>query len=155
MPVTFKDTPKVVNFDVDSPDRRERVKIIKKIGKDKQMNRKISKPLYKEIPSYQKYYKIIKYNEKHKNDNKLRKKEPLKFVKINKKTYTIYEKDTEKIKYKIKESDKKYKVQIIHKSGDDKIEESKEFVKKNNKYKIKYDMKVYILKYVREYADDL
>lgn len=155
MPVTFKETPRVVNFDVDSPDRKERVKIIKKIGKDKRKNREISKPLYKDIPSYKTYYKIIKYNEKHKYDNKLLKKEPLKFVKINKKTNKIYEQGGEKIKYKITETDRRYKVLIVHKSGNQKVEETKEFVKKNNKYKIKYDIKVYILNYVRNYADDL
>lgn len=155
MPVTFKDTPKVVKFDVDSPDRKERVKIIKKIGKDKKMNRKIARPLYKDIPSYKKYYKIIKYNEKHKDHDKLLKKEPLKFVKINKKTNTIFKKESEKIQYKIKEKEKKYIVTIIHKSGDQKQKEQKTFTKGNNKYKIKYDMKVYILNYVRDYADDL
>lgn len=153
--VIFKNTPYVKEFKVDSLDKKERKKNIKDIIKDKKMNRKIAKPLYKDIPSYKTYYKIIKYNEKHQNDSKLLKKEPLKFVKINKKTNTIYKKDYEKITYKLEIKSDRIIVTIIHKSGGDKNKTIQEFKKKNNKYKIKYDIKVFILNYVRNYADDL
>lgn len=156
MQVTFKNTPSIKSFKINSLDKKERIKIINDIGYNKKKNRKIAKPLYKDIPSYSKYYKIIKHNEKYRdNYNKLLKKEPLKFVKINTKTNKIFKKENEKIQYKIEELNKKYIVRITHKSGDHKIQVKQEFMKKNNKYKIKYDMKVYILNYIRSYADDL
>lgn len=153
--INFKNTPIIREFKIDSPDRNERVEIVKKIKKDKKQNRKIAKPLYKDIPSYNKYYKILKYNEKHQNDGKLLKKEPLKFVKINTKTNTIYKKDSENIKYKLQFNNNKIILTIIHKSGNQKQIITHEFKKRNNKYKIKYDIKVFILSYIRNHADDL
>jgi len=150
--VIFKNTPIIQEYKLHKYEIKDKVKIIKKIGKNKSENRKISKPLYKDIPKYSTYYKIIKHNEKV--NKRLKKKEPLKFVKINSKMNILFENDVNIVKYKIKNEKGKYIVTIIHKSGDEKMKEKKEFKKSNNKYKIKYDMKVYLLNYLRSTVDD-
>jgi len=150
--VIFKNTPNIQEYSLYKNEIKDKVKIIKKIGKNKSENRKISKPLYKDIPKYSTYYKIIKHNEKV--NKRLKKKEPLKFVKINSKMNILFENDVNIVKYKIKNEKSKYIVKIIHKSGDEKIIQKKEFKKSNNKYKIKYDMKVYLLNYLRSTVDD-
>lgn len=153
--VIFKNTPDIKNINVNTPEIKSKKRIIKRINYNKKKNRKIAKSLYKNIPQYKEYYKIIKYNEKHINDKKLLKKEPLKFVKINNSTNTIYKSDIEKIKYKLITNKNKINLYISHKQSDNIIKTKKEFIKKNNFYKIRYDIKVYILKYVRNFVDDI
>lgn len=150
--VIFKDTPDIKEYTLHKDEIKDKQKIIKGIKENKKTNRKISKPLYKDIPKYSTYYKIIKYNEKV--NNKLMKKEPLQFVKINNKMNKLFKNDIETIKYKIKEKEDYFKVEIIHKQGDEKIVMKEKFKKLNNKYKIKYDIKIFILNYLRNVIND-
>lgn len=150
--VIIKNTPIIKEYILNKDEKDDKKKIIKNVKKNKKEYKKIAKPLYKNIPKYSTFYKILKYNENI--NKKLKKKEPLKFVKINTKTNTLFKNDTEKIKYKLQDEKNKYVLKIIHKIADQEIILEEEFKKTNNKYKIKYDIKVYILDYLRSTVED-
>ena len=150
--VNIKNTPIVKKYSLTKDEIDEKKKLYKEIKKNKKINKKLSKPLYKDIPKYSTYYKIIKHNEKV--NKRLKKKEPLKFVKINTKLNKLFKNDIDTIKYKIKENKGKYIVKIIHKQGEQELILEEEFKKSNNRYKIKYDIKVYLLNYLRNTVED-
>jgi len=150
--IKIKNTPEIKKYSLYKNEKDRKISLIKKIANKKSDNRYIAKRLYKDIPKYSIYYKIIKHNEKI--NKRLHKKEPLKFVKINDKTNTLYKDENEKIKYKILDFSDKKILKIVHTQNNDKIKYEEIFQKKNNKYKIKYDIKIFLLNYLRSVIED-
>lgn len=157
--VMFKDTPKIIEIDARSDkERKERKKTLKKINKKKKEDRNVRNIYYKEIPSLEKYLEIKKYNLSTK---KLKKREPIKFVKgidSEDKKKTLYNQKKwkkHKIKYNIKKKKNKVVLKIYEKERDNKkddIRKEYKFDKKKSldKYKAEYEAKVDLIKHVRK-----
>tara|TARA_B110001454_G_C12721664_1_gene434968 strand:+ start:629 stop:1663 length:1035 start_codon:yes stop_codon:yes gene_type:complete len=133
-------------------ERNNRKKQLRKINANKKKNRSNAKALYKEIPKKDKYIAIKKYNKNKKK--KLKKKEPMKFIKMTGKKKKLYKDSQEKIEYKIKNRKKKIQVDIIHKQGDDKIKFHQSYPKNDNSIAAEYDAKKDLLEYVRNTIDN-
>lgn len=152
--VNFDDKIIIHDIKISEKEKELKKKTYKKIKKEKKSKKKISKPLYKFIPNFEEYNKIIEYNSKN---PKIKKKEPLSFIKIKEdKKYKIYKnKETnENIKYIIIKNNNKYNVNLIHKIDDEKITLNEDFEIQKNIIKTFYDIKVFILKYIRNVIDD-
>ena len=135
-----------------SVERENRKKQLRKINANKKKARANAKALYKEIPKKDKYIAIKKYNKNKKK--KLKKKEPMKFIKMTGKKKKLYKDSQEKIEYKIKNRKKKIQVDIIHKQGDDKIKFHQSYPKNDNSIAAEYDAKKDLLEYVRNTIDN-
>ena len=134
-----------------SLERENRKKQLRKINANKKKNRSNAKALYKEIPKKEKYIAIKKHNLNKKK--KLKKKEPMKFIKMTGKKKKIYKNSQEKIEYKIKNRSKKIQLDIIHKQGDEKIKIHQSYPKNNNSLATEYQVKKDLLEYVRNTID--
>ena len=135
-----------------SIERENRKKQLRKINTNKKKNRSNAKALYKEIPKKDKYIEIKKHNKNKKN--KLKKKEPMKFIKMTGKKKKLYKDSQEKIEYKIKNRKKKIQVDIIHKQGDEKIKIHQSYPKNDNSLATEYKVKKDLLEYVRNTIDN-
>ena len=141
-------------------ERNIRKKELKKIGKKKKETKKLRSIYYKEIPTLKYYLDIKKYNDTIKN-KKLKKREPLKFVKgidYSEKKRTIYEQTKwkkYKMKYKIYTKRGIVKLNIYDNKdlkNPKKIEKEYLYDKKEqyDKYRAEYLAKVELIKYIRK-----
>lgn len=157
--VTFESKPNIIEINARSDnERKERKKELKKIKKTKKEKKNIKNIYYKDIPTLDKYLEIKKYNLSSK---KLKKREPIKFIKgidSEDKKKIIYNQKKYK-KHKIKYNIKKKKDKVVLKIYEKEREEKKEdiikeynFDKKQelDKYKAEYKAKVDLIKYVRK-----
>ena len=156
--VTFGDDVIETFSDITDSIKLERQKLLKKINKDKKINRKLSKIYYKDVSNVDEYVKIKKYNMNSKN--KLKKKEPLKFIKgIDYPTEkrSIYKQEKYKrykIKYKITEKKKSLVLKIYNKKNIDKIIETTKVFKFDksefDKYRAEYLLKIFLIEKIRK-----
>jgi len=141
-------------------ERKTRKKELKKIGKKKKELKKLKSIYYKEIPMIKHYLDIKKHNDTVKN-KKLKKREPLKFVKgidFPEKKRIIYEQTKwkkYKMKYKIYSKKDQVKLKIYDNKdlkNPKKIEKEYKFNKdeKYDKYRAEYLAKVELIKYIRK-----
>lgn len=141
-------------------ERKERRKVLKKIGINKKKLKQIKSIYYKDIPTLKYYLDIKKYNNKVKN-KKLKKKESIKFVKgidFPEKKRTIYEQTKwkkYKMKYKIYSKKNIVKLKIYNMKNPKnikKIEKEYKFNKNEqyDKYRAEYLAKVFLIKYIRK-----
>ena len=159
--VRFVEKPKVIMIEGRTDaERKIRKKALKKIGKKKKELKQLKSIYYKEIPMKEHYIKIKTFNDTVKN-KKLKKREPIKFVKgidhpVKKRT--IYEQTKwkeYKMKYKIYTKKNKVKLNIYDRKdpkNEKKIEKTYNFNKedKYDKYRAEYDAKVDLIKYIRK-----
>ncbi len=158
--VTFIEEPQIIEIEARTDKEREnRKKHLKKIKKKKKELKQLKSIYYKQIPMKQHYIKIKKHNET--KNKKLKKKEPLKFIKgidFPEKKRTIYEQTKwkkYKMKYKIYTKKSKVKLNIYDKKdpkNEKKIEMEFKFNEedKYDKYRAEYKAKVYLIKYIRK-----
>ncbi len=158
--VTFIEEPQIIEIEARTDkERGDRKKALIKIKKKKKELKQLKSIYYKEIPTKQHYIIIKKHNET--KNKKLKKREPLKFVKgidFPEKQRTIYEQTKwkkYKMKYKIYTKKSKVKLNIYDKKdpkNEKKIEKEYKFNKedKYDKYRAEYKAKVYLIKYIRK-----
>ena len=158
--VTFGDIKIVEIEGRTEKERKTRKKELKKIGKKKKETRKLRSIYYKEIPLLKHYLDIKKHNDTIKN-KKLKKREPLKFVKgidFPEKKRTIYEQTKwkkYKMKYKIYTKRGIVKLNIYDNKdlkNPKKIEQEYKYDKTEqyDKYRAEYLAKVELIKYIRK-----
>ena len=159
--VRFVEEPQVIMIEGRTDkERKIRKKALKKIGKKKKELKQLKSIYYKEIPMEQHYVKIKMFNDNIKN-KKLKKREPIKFVKgidFPEKKRTIYEQTKwkkYKMKYKIYTKKNKVKLNIYDKKdpkNEKKIEQEYKFNRedKYDKYRAEYNAKVDLIKYIRK-----
>jgi thiol-disulfide isomerase/thioredoxin len=138
--------------EISDSQRESRRNQLRRINANKKKNRGNAKALYKEIPNKDKYIAIKKHNLNKKK--KLKKKEPMKFIKMTGKKKKLYKDSQEKIEYKIKNRKKKIQVDIIHKQGDHKIKFHQSYPKNDNSMVAEYNAKKDLLEYVRNTIDN-
>ena len=159
--VSFIEEPVVIEIEGRTDaERKVRKKALKKIGKKKKEDKSIRNIRHKEIPTIKKYLEIKEHNLNLKG-KKLKKKEPLKFVKgidSKDKKKTLYNQKKwkkHKIKYNIVKKKDKVVLKIYEKERDVKKETvRKEYnfdsKKQFDKYRAEYQAKVELIKYMRK-----
>ena len=159
--VRFVDKPQIIEIEGRSDkERKERKNTLKKIGKKKKELKQIKSIYYKEIPLSKHYVAIKTHNDTIKS-GKLKKREPIKFIKgidFPEKKRTIYEQTKwkkYKMKYKIYTKKNKVKLNIYDKKDpkkEKKIEREYKFDNKlkYDKYRAEYEAKVELIKYIRK-----
>ena len=148
-------------------EREERLRLLKNISNYKEYNRTLKRIYYKPIPTLEEYISIKKWN---KNENNLKKKKPLRFIKINNdkdEMDVLYEQNKykgHKIKYKIETNEDDPGVYLLTIKNitwkiKDKENKRKDYLEKiffydpddiDDKYKTEYDLKIFIIEYLRK-----
>ena len=161
--VRFVENPqiKIIEGRTDA-ERKARKKVLKKIKKGKKESKSIRNIRHKEIPSLEKYIEIKKYNLSiSPKSKKLKKKEPMKFVKgidSKDKKKTLYNQKKwkqHKLKYNIVEKNNKVVLKIYEKERGEKKEDIKKEYKFNkeqpfDKYRAEYKAKVDLINHMRK-----
>lgn len=161
--VRFIEEPQIIVIEGRTDkERKVRKKALRKINKKKKEDKSIRNIRHKEIPTLEKYIEIRKYNlSLSPKSKKLKKKEPMKFVKgidSKDKKKTLYNQKKwkqHKLKYNIVEKNNKVVLKIYERERGEKKEDIKKEFKFNkeqsfDKYRAEYEAKVYLINHMRK-----
>lgn len=145
--------PKLSLSKLETPTRKimaERMAILKGIGSRKETSRKIAKILYRKIPTQQKYVEIMIYNKhkdaKIKSGKALKKKEPMRVVKIKGKSKHIM--PTFRMKYTVTQD--KDNGKIVAKVGGHQKTFRYNIKERKDRYGAEYKAKLFIIEEYRK-----